>query len=88
LKKRSSFVGQSLTSATANDIINKQPVYELSLLKSNTNNSKKPHKLRPLGSSGKLSNNTATSVLQIESAYQKEIMREIEDDLNDYLDTN
>eukprot|EP00347_Sterkiella_histriomuscorum_P006826 403351287 len=85
--KKTSFTGTG--SFNAADIIEKekqQPVYELSLKPSNNN--KKPHKLKPLSSAKLNTDNKATSILEIENAYQKEIMNDIEKDLTDYLDTN
>ncbi len=73
----------------ANDIVNNEKpssaLYELSLAKK-----KPPHKLKPL-QSAKLSettNNMALSVLEIENAYQKEILNDIDNDIKDYLDAN
>ncbi|CDW85388.1 UNKNOWN [Stylonychia lemnae] len=84
--KRQSFVGAGTFTAT--DIIEKQSVYELSLKQSSTAAGKKPpHKLRPLNSIKNI-DNKANSILEIENAYQKEMLRDIDADLNDYLDTN
>ena len=68
-------------------------MYELSLLKSKAGSSKPPSKLKPIDQNlsktqGTTFSNTASTLLQIENAYQKEMMNEIEDDLTDYLDTN
>ena len=54
---------------------------------------KPPSKLRPIDQNLSKSQtatftNTASALLQIENAYQKEMMNEIEDDLTDYLDAN
>ena len=59
-----------------------QPVYELSLNKQK----KPPHKLKPLLRQTDQGNNMANSVLEIENAYQKELLNDIDNDINEYLD--
>ena len=61
-----------------------QPVYELSLNKQK----KPPHKLKPLARPTDRDNNMATSVLEIENAYQKELLNDIDNDINEYLDAS
>lgn len=66
------------------DVLEKQsPVFELSLNKQK----KPPHKLKPLvrENTGGTAN-MALSVLEIENAYQKEILNDIDSDIREYLD--
>jgi hypothetical protein len=60
-----------------------QPLYELSI---KNGKKPKPHKLKPLQTTSKVQE-TTTNLLEIENAYQKEIMKEIEEDITNYLDT-
>ena len=44
--------------------------------------------MKPLARPTDRDNNMATSVLEIENAYQKELLNDIDNDINEYLDAS